>query len=82
MGQFPSHDYARCVSQDPSHPVQNQGWNFSVSLWGGAGAAAVLASCPGVLQGLCCLCQGCAIQRFQSMGEAFGEVSSIAAGLL
>lgn len=52
MGRFPSHGYARCVSQDPSHPVQNQGWNFYVTLWGGAGAAAVLASCPGVLQRL------------------------------
>lgn len=69
MGRFPSQGYARCVSQDPSHPGHNQGWNFYMSLWGGAGAAAVLASFTAVLQGLCCLCQGCAMQLFQRHGR-------------
>lgn len=67
MEQFPSHDYARCVSnQDPSHPSQNEGLNFFTSLWGGAGAAAALASFPAVLRGcsLCCACQGRAVQLF------------------
>lgn len=74
-----------CVSnQDPPSPLQNQVFNFFTSLWGGAGAAAVLASFLATLQGcsLSHVCQGHAVQLFQGHGRGIWESLLIAAGLL